>query len=191
MTPEDFTNPNNGNHPEVTGATLEMQRPEQVTLRHLLSDITNLTGTTNGYEFDTYTGVSMHYPDSAYGTASIRRFKDRASLDDPNRLAGITHIDRVGDNGDEVITNYFILDSPDGLQIEKHSHTANPSKDMLQEGASLDEIGVAALNGIARIAEMKKSQAVEDEMGLSFVSEQEARDLLKLLSDTVPFEKRA
>jgi hypothetical protein len=189
MTPEDFTSPNNGNHPEVSGTPLEMQRPEQVTLRHLLSDITNISA--NGYEHSDSIGISVHYPDSQYGAASIRRFKDRASRDDPNRLAGITHIDRVGDNGDEVITNYFILDSPDGLQIEKHSHTSNPSKEMLREGASLDEIGAAALNGLAKIAEMKKSQVEEDEMGLSFVSEQEARDLLKLLSDTVPFEKRA
>ena len=191
MNPEDFTNSNHGNHPEVSGAALEMQHPEQVTLRHLLSDITNITGTDNAYEFNDSRGVSMHYPDSQLGTASVSRFKDRASLDDPNRLASINHIEHVGDEGDQIITNYFILDSPDGLHIEKHSQAANPRKEMLRPNATRDEITTAAMNSLAKIAEMKKSEAEEDALGLSFVSEQEARNLLKLLDDVVPFEKRS
>ena len=179
MSPEDFTNPNQSNHPEVSGATLEMQRPEQVTLRHLLHEITDKTK--DGIDFGNGSvGADLHYPDQQTGAASVTRFEKGTSRDNPDRVGLIHRRERVGNNGDRVITNYFILDTPDGLQMEKHSHTSNP-REMLDARATPEEGMLAALSGLAKIAELQKAHAVEDELGLSFVSEQEARDLLGLL----------
>jgi hypothetical protein len=144
---------------------------EQVTLRHLLGGITNLTK--DGYEDHNSLGIRMHHPDPAYGETSIKRFKDGASCDDPSRLAGITLAEHVGED-DRIITNYFILDTPDGLHIEKRSHSYN-----------LRNLVLKPSEGIKRSEERQQAQPVEDELGLSFVSEQEARGLLSFLDESI------
>lgn len=187
MSPEDFTNDPKQSHPEVAENPEAMQPAEQVTLRHLLGEVTNKSK--GGYEDDESFMADLHYPDSEYGAATITRFKDGASRDDPARLAGIHCSSDVGNEGDRVHTNYFILKTPDGLHIEKHSHNSNYRREMPSMDASIEEIGASALQGIQRINEMQEAQKVEDELGLSFVSEQEARQLLELLDATEPFEK--
>lgn len=188
MRPEDFSNPNSSNHPEVSGATLEMQLPEQVTLRHLLHEITNKTSDGIDYGNGT-TGADLRYPDPQTGAASVMRIEKGTNRSDPRRVGLIHHREKVGDSGDQVITNYFILDTPDGLQMEKHNQTSNPNK-MLSDRATPEEDLLATLSGLAKSAELQKAHAIEDELGLSFVSEQEARDLLGFLDQLEPFERR-
>lgn len=190
MSSEDFTNPNPNNHPEVSGATLEIQRPEQVTLRHLLHEISEKSANGSNLSNDRF-GTDLHYPDQQTGAATVYRIEKGTSRHNPDRVGQIHVREKVGNDGDEVMTNYFILDTPDGLHMEKHSHTANPRKEMLSHNATLDEIAVAAMNGIAKIAEMRQSQEEEDALGLSFVSEQEARNLLGFLDQLEPFERRS
>ena len=185
MSPENFTNPNNNSQPEVSGDALKMQRPGQVTLSHLLHEITDKTKDGIDHE-DGSISADLGYPGQHLGVATVFRIEKGTSRDDPNRVGQIHRREGVGDNGDR-ITNYFISDTPDGLHMEKHSQTSNP-RESLDDRATPEELQ-AALSGLAKIAEeLQKAHAVEDKLGLSFVSEQEARELIGLLGQLGPFE---
>ena len=186
MTPEDFINGPDQNHPEVASNPEAMKRAEQVTLRHLLHVITDKAR--YGYERDGRQGVDLHRPGEFTGVATVYRIEKGTSSDNPNRVGQIHRGELVGDNGDKVITNWFILDTPDGLQIEKHSQTSNQNE-MLGNKATLEDIYHSAVSGIAKIAELQKAHSAEDELGLSFVSEQEARELLIFLDPLEPTQR--
>lgn len=167
-----------------------MKHPEQVTLRHLLHEITDKSR--NGTDRNGERGADLVHPGGTRGAATVYRIEKGTSKDNPNRVGRIHIAENVGDNGNEVITNYFILDTPDGLQIEKYSLISNIEETVKKLGAiaTIDETIDDVLQSIARINDLEKSYAAQDELGLSFVSEQEARDLLHLLDDLEPAKKR-
>lgn len=182
MSFEEQFNPNHQPHPEVTSNPEAMQPATEETKQALLDVVTAKSA--GGYENSSGVGRTLRFDDDTKGTIGVNRFRDGASLDDPSRLARVTRVEWPGKlYGEQLITNYFIVNSPDGLQMEKHSQTFDPNKELLKEGATLDEIGVAATNGLAKIIELQKAQAVEDELGLSFISEEEAKMVLELVEE--------
>lgn len=70
--------------------------------------------------------------------------------------------------------------------MEKHSQTFDPDKELLRVGTTVEKGYKAAINGLAKIAETQKAHQAKDELGLSFVSEQEARDLVALIEEAQP-----
>ena len=185
MSPEDFTNPNHSNHPEVVDNPEAMQPASEATKQALLDTVT--TKSEGGYDFGSEVSRTLVFPEAERGTVSVARFRDGASKDDPSRMARIHRVEWPAKvYGEQLITNYFVVNSPDGLQMEKHSHTFDPDKELLDDSATLEDTGVAATNGLAKILAMQKSQAVEDELGLSFVSEAEAKALLALVEEAQP-----
>ena len=184
MISENFPGGGNSNHPEVTGNLLETKHAEQVTLRHLLGVITDKSK--DGFDRGDRLAADLHRPGENVGAATVYRFVEGADKNDPTRVGQIHISENVGTNGDSVITNYFILGTPDGLEIEKRGQTMNYNEMMLPLGATVDEIRAASLRGLQRVRETIATQAEEAELGLSFVSEQECRDLLTLLDDTEP-----
>lgn len=182
MSFEEQINPNHHYHPEVA-SNPEAMRPASEETKQALLDIVS-SKSAGGYENSTGVGRDLRFDDDRKGTIGVNRFRDGASLDDPSRLARITRIEWPGElYGKQLITNYFILNTPDGLQMEKHSQTSDPRKELLSDNASLADIFNAAQSGLARIAELRKAQAIEDELGLSFVSEEEAQALLSLVEE--------
>lgn len=185
MSPEDFTNPNHNNHPEVSVNPEAMLPATEGTKQALLDTVT--AKSEGGYDFGSEVSKTLRFPEPERGTVSVARFRDGASRDDPSRMARIHRVEWPGKlYGEQLITNYFVLNSPDGLQMEKHSHTFDPDKELLDDSATLEDVAVAATSGLAKIVAMQKSQAVEDELGLSFVSEAEAKELLALVEEAQP-----
>ena len=182
MSFEEQFNPNHSPHPEVTANPEAMQPATEATKQALLDAVTAKSA--GGYDSGSEVSRTLRFDDDRKGTVSVARFRDGASKDDPSRMARIHRIEWPGKlYGSQLITNYFIVNSPDGLQMEKHSQTFDPDKELLKEGATLEEIGVAASNGLAKIIELQKAQAVEDELGLSFISEEEAKMVLGLVEE--------
>lgn len=186
MASEDFTNNPNYNHPEIKDNPEAMQPATEATKQALLDLIT--TKSEGGYSSQSeVSSRSLVFTEPKRGTISVTKFVDGASRDDPQRTASIRRVEWPGKlYGEQFVTNYFILKTPDGLQMEKHSHTSDPGKELLDSNDKPVEIYKAALNGIAKIAELRKAQAEEDELGLSFVSEQEAKALIALVEEAQP-----
>ncbi|MEI7683108.1 MAG: hypothetical protein WCJ24_02295, partial [Candidatus Saccharibacteria bacterium] len=161
---------------------LETNPATQQTKQALLDVI--IDKSEGGLEFGETTMKTLKFVQPERGTLTVSKYRKGESKDDPNRLGQVMRVEWPGKlYGEQLITNYFILNSPDGLQMEKHSHTSNPSKEMLGSDATLDDVYSSAINGIAKIGQMRESQTLEDELGLSFVSEAEARDILALVQE--------
>lgn len=104
-------------------------------------------------------------------------------------LAEIRKTEKVVE-GNFISTKYLVIRSPDGLQLEMHSNTHNQNdasnaifsalkpSDVAAGGISSNVSGV-----IEQIEAEKSSQAAERELGLGFVSEQDATTILTLLQE--------
>jgi len=181
MKPEDFIYGPNYTHPEITNAPEAMQPATEATKQALLDLITEKSK--GGYSFDgEVSSKTLVFDEPDKGTISIAKLIDGASKDDPKRTARICRVEWPGKvYGEQLITNYFLLKTPDGLQIEKHSHTFDPSTELLRSGATLEESIKMALNGLAKIVATREADKAENELGLSFVSELEAKNILSLI----------
>lgn len=186
MKPEDFTNGPNYTHPEITNAPEAMQPATEATKQALLDLITEKSK--DGYSFDgEVSSKSLVFDEPAKGTISIAKLIDGASKDDPRRTARINRVEWPGKvYGEQLITNYFLLNTPDGLQIEKHSQTFDPSTELLRSDATPEEGYRMAVNGLAKIVATREAHKAEDELGLSFVSELEAKNILSLIEQAQP-----
>lgn len=179
---EEQFNPNHQTHPEVTSNPEAMQPATEATKHALLDAIT--VKSAGGHDCGSEVSRTLLFDDDRKGTVGVTRFRDGASKDNPSRMAHIHRVEWPGKlYGEQLITNYFIINSPDGLQMEKHSQTSDPDKELLKGGATLDEARTAATNGLARIIALRKAQADEDELGLSFVSEEEAKMIFGLVEE--------
>ena len=189
MKPEDFTNGPNYTHPEITDNPEAMQPATEATKQALLDLITSKSE--GGFSSPTeVSSKTLLFTEPERGTISIARFVDGASKDDPSRMARVHRVEWPGKlYGEQFITNYFILKTPDGLQIEKHSQTFDPDKELLRDGATPEEGYQAAINGLAKITATREAHKSEDELGLSFVSEKEAKDILALVTEAQPRQR--
>ena len=185
MTPDDFSHWPKHSHPEITDNPEAMQPATEKTKQALLDLVREKSR--GGHDDGTCILKSLAFDDLTKGTLNINSYRENASRDNPNRLVGIHRAEWLAElYGERLITNYFILKTPDGLHIEKHTQTSNPRKEWLDDSATMEDVYHAALNGMAKIAELKKAHAAEDELGLSFVSEQEAKVLLSLVQEAHP-----
>jgi len=186
MKPEDFTNGPKYTHPEITSSPEAMQPATEVTKRAMLDLITEKSK--GGYSSEQeVSSKTLVFDEPAKGTIGIARLVDGASRDDPRRIARVHRVEWLGKvYGEQFITNYFLLSTPDGLQIEKHSQTFNPDTELLSSNVTPKEKYRMALNGLAKIAATREAHQAEDELGLSFVSEQEAKNVLSLIEQAQP-----
>lgn len=95
------------------------------------------------------------------------------------RIGSIHRVERPSpdsDSGQRLITNYSIDANHFGvLELRKHSHSFGP-EDI--RGASSDWHTIGH-----QIAQQAEAEASEDDIGLSFVSEAEARRLIALITE--------
>lgn len=189
MAPEDFTNGPNYTHPEITDNPEAMQPATEATKQALLDLIE--TKSEGGYSSDTeVSSRTLLFDEPERGTISVARLVDGASKADPRQVARVHRVEWPGKvYGEQFITNYFILNTPDGLQIEKHSQTTDPDKERLIDDATPEEGYQAAINGLAKITATIEAHKTEDELGLSFVSEKEAKDIIALITEAQPRQR--
>jgi hypothetical protein len=177
---ENLGDESNHTHPEVTTSPEAMQRPRQTTLRNLMQIITDKTQDErekNGEKAKSLVGPG-EFMDAA--TATVRTITKGTRTDHTEYVGQIHREERVGNDGDTVFTNWFILDTPDGLHIEKHVHADN-LEEYFKVHSSSEELYLSLLGRFKELAELEKASAEENELGLSFVSEQEARELIAFL----------
>ena len=176
---------------------LESRNPEQATLHSLVDKITQLTnldiarepwGDNNGrlvlmYEVPATLAEAGHKKRGL----TVTRFADPENI---NLLASITHTEQLGTVGDRLLTKYDMENSPDGIQIEKRVRSVNILTEGLFKFAPLDFMAVEA--ELERRAELERiSHAEEDAIGMSFVSEAEVRELLRMLHDDfIPYSRK-
>ncbi len=185
MNIEDFSRQPNSKHPEVADNPELMQPPDQNTIADLVLTIMEKTDHKK-YRPDGSIGADLHRPNERMGAATVMLLKVGTDKTDPKRIA-LVHLRKPsGSKGTTMITNYHVLSIPDGLHIEKHLQTSN-DKDILRDNASMEDIRIAAQQGITRIQETIKSHEEEDQLGLSFVSEAETRGLITMLEGLEPF----
>lgn len=168
---------------------LEAKHPEQVTLYSLLEKITQLTDldvSHESWEGPVGRSVKMHeVPESLAETKHAARQLSVTRFyipQDPDRLASITQTERIGEGYDRLLTKYDVENSPDGLQIEKHMKIVDISADGLVGFVPRNpELVIRELE--RRAEEARRAHTEEAETGLNFVSEAEARELIRMLYD--------
>jgi hypothetical protein len=187
MSPEDFTHGPKQDHPEIASDPEAAQPAQQKTIKSLLDAITNkTTHFTSPYDYDGKKSISTHRPGESVCAATLERFEKGVSSDHPDCVGQVTRSTYDGGIDKVVWENYFIIDIPDGLHIEKRSHSQD-SDNYLKVGASWEQFigSIAALR--EDIRSIKESEPIENELGLTFVSEKEANDLLAFIDPLEPF----
>lgn len=186
MTPEEFINGPKLNHPEAQSNPEELQPATESIKNALLELVTQKAR--SGNEYGNSYGNDLRLPaKSKFDALSITRFKDGVITDGQNRLATFTCVKRTENSRQRQITNYFLIDAPDGVQIEKFSHVSIPymaSLNSLLGNSAPPQPDIPKL-----IDERTEARGIENELGLTFVSDQEAQELFKLLEQSRPFEQ--
>jgi len=160
----DFENePHESEHPEISSDPETMLPVSQATKGTLVETVKGKLGsqTSRLYEID----------DDEFDTLSMSWDETGHTITQPlvgyNAIGGVTLFDRGGDN-DRGETSYWFRKAPDGIQLEKFTGAlpdAQTLKDMTKPLANLEH----------RVAVDS-----ERELGLTFVSEAEARRVLGL-----------
>lgn len=181
-------------HPEIDSNPESMQHAQQVTLRHLLNVIN--VKTWDVQEENGRAGMDLWVPGSSWGAATVSRTRKGLDQYEPLLVGRISIPDRVA--GNTVSTHYTILDCPDGLEISKwsmaHQQLHEQPSPMLPDeyGFRPPDRECLWLSLKTELAEIEASKAVsaeENELGLNFVSEQEARDVLSFLTPLEPYRQ--
>lgn len=119
---------------------------------------------------------------SSLGTTTLRSFEIGFHPDNQNLLAQITTREDVGKHNNRLITNYLVFQAPDGLEIKGYSTTDIKDTSILDPDLTKPHARIAYSEENRRRKELRKDTIIarseEDELGLSFVSEQQATDLL-------------
>ncbi len=175
----------------------EAQHPEQLTLHSLFNKIIQLTDLNAGHlpwDREIARSIQMYQVPSTLAEAEqngnmlmVTRFNIN---NNPSQLASITQTEQLGTGPDMLRTKYDLENSPDGLQIEKHMKIVNIHADRLLGFAP--QQSEAVQRELARRVEAERTAYAEEAAsGLSFVSETEARELLRMLEDDfIPINRK-
>lgn len=185
-------NPENTNykkHPEVHDP-LEVQEPEQVTLRILMSEITNRTAEADKKGNGIWT-TEVAIPNEREPVVLERTEKD-ALPEDPNRTGSITFTRRIGTKhaGTDVIKRYVLRDTAEGLQLTEYFNVKMPKESLPSGNSDLEEAMGNSARAMREIEARETASIDEDEMGLSYCSEQDARELLELFANYDGYQAR-
>lgn len=161
----------------------EIHLPASAITKQMLLDII-IAKSAGGSDFEDQILQTLFFDDDRKGTITVCRFYDGASLDNPRRMAQISRIQWPGElYGVQLITNYLILKAPNGLELEKHSLISDPRGEMLFGIQTMEDIEAAATRTLAKIEQQMDTEAIENELGLSSVSEEEAKMILALVEE--------
>lgn len=186
MSPEGFSHNYDQRPPEVTGNAGTRQPAKQLTLGNLLKVISDKSKA--GIGQPGRRSVHLHTPNDVTGVATVWQMSRGTNLERPDCVGQINHIKGVGDSGDQTATNYFISETPDGLEIEKTSKTYKARRDFGYFLFRPQDKASFASEGLRRIAESRDHEGRKAEPNQSFTSEQETRSLITLLVPLVPAE---
>ena len=186
MTHENFAGMPRREHPEVKENPEAMWPATQETQRGLRDAIVHKTryqAEKNGKRnADLYKRPDAVFPDASVQFMAKGTFKQY-----PDAIGYIRRREAVPTTHSCVTTSYYIEDLPDGLHISKFIQGMSAAEaTTLFQGAPEDEVRV-----LAEIAKLQirtvRAQAAERALGLDFVSEYEASQLLEFLG---PLETR-
>ncbi len=165
MTPENLINPL-ADHLEVASNPNAVRRPSQVTLRTLLECM----------------GVQINLTSESINYSSQIFSKGTLGTSQPEAIGHIHQCETSGQTDTTLNTDYFILDTPDGLLIEKRGRLFESI--ILAHGGftSAKERNEKFGRIMNSFAAQKEAHHLEDELGLNFVSEDEAQNLINILS---------
>lgn len=194
-------NPGQNQHPEITGNPEAIQPAEQVTLRHVMAVLANKTRGDAGKSRKT---AILRGPDTGRTVILASHTEPNLYADKPQEV-GSVQFRELGKGSNFLVTDYRLHEIPDGFTISKHVHLERQTSglareatiggmrratqksgryDGLQPPKSVDEL-LAEGKMIQLIDEsalekhnQAASKSLENQMGLSFVSEAETRSLL-------------
>lgn len=133
--------------------------------------------------------TSVYFDTAAEGKIGLSRIKKGTSRDDPSRVARISRTDTLLNPLEpKITTNYFLQETPDGLNIEKDVF-APPNRLEFdpEEFAELSEyFGAAVLATYEEVVNQDEVKTIENEVGMSFVAEAEAQRLLTEIRESQP-----
>lgn len=193
-------------HPEVAEDPEAFMPVEQVTLRHIMVELTNKVSSATGaaQKFAT-----LHDPGTGRIVANAYRMDPGTLEEDPEKVGSIVFRE-AGKGNSDVITDYRLYEIPDGFHIAKYTHMVPspfiPTRQMaerLKQAGRLDlsnapappslegqleqsRINELAVQSLKSVFARNESRATQDALGLSFVSETEARDLLARVTPLRP-----
>ena len=128
--------------------------------------------------------TSLFLPGEQRSAATVSVFAKGANKTDPTRIGQIHTSELINEN-EGIATNYFILDTPDGLQIEKHRQVYD-NRDLLTGEESQQQKFAKLRSGLTRAHQVIESIKVQTALGFSFVSEQEAEELIGFVEPLAP-----
>ncbi len=173
MNQANFPGPNPSEHPEVADNPEAMQPATEASKQALLDLIA-----TNPADDRT-----LAFAEEAKGRIQTTNFPE----DVFPRLASIRRVEWPDNTyGKQLVTNYSIVASPDGPQIEKHVHTFDPSTELANIDTNANDGSSLLTSALIRMRAQRASSTDEDELGLSFVSEAETKALIALLEEAHP-----
>ncbi len=165
-------------HPEVDNP-LDMRPAEQATLRQMLTVMGGLSADRRT-QHDGSRGASCRYPANRTPVADGNVFlvPKGTFTEIPDCIGQVELLD-WGPNFTRVRTVYSISDLAGELHVWKFAsiELSMPEEPQLPEGEYITQL------------EPRGVYEWENELGLSFVSEQDARDVLANLSNTVPYAR--
>lgn len=183
MTFDDFPTDPQATHPEVVYDPESIKPAQQETLRKLLDEITKRTLLSKeiipGWKpADLYAA-----DDDSRGAAIVSTWRKGVSLDNPDYVGQVVRRGwTYGDNNEGTSTSYGISDTPDGLQVEKHI-SVDPHLDLVQSVGQL----AASVNSLREETDARLvARQIENELGLTFVSDKEVLDLIEFLQPLQP-----
>ncbi len=165
MNPENFINPPKS-HPEIDSNPEAAMRASQETLYTLLECI--------GGEL-LLASEPIHYSSKIFPKGTLGKAQ-------PEAIGHILQCETTNGSDTTVNTNYYILATPDGLHIEKNAGLYESI--IIGHGGPV--CGKERAEKLGRIMSSYKareeSRKLQNELGLSFVSEAEAQGLIDILS---------
>lgn len=174
---EEQFNPNHQPHPEVTSNPEAMQPASEATKKALLDAVTakSAGGTVIGYSVNR----SLFNGKDPKAVLLVAKFEEGKDITDARRI-GQVYFPRGLDGGSDGATSYFLVRIPDGLHIERSTPVVPPTLE--EAGVSVDSSRADLLLAGMKIGIQKaEAERLEREMGLDFVSEEEAKIVLGLV----------
>lgn len=166
--------------------TQETQHPQQDTLEHLL----DVVGVMAGENHSGFKRSDLEYPTgSPFKATTLKSFEAGFHPNNQNLVAEIIKNESVGDIGSTLSTKYHIFQTPDGLEIKRYTEAIERTNELKLNPTPQDklEFVTKALRDRKKTNQaVKAARSDEDHLGISFVSEQETKDLLSFVNQLVP-----
>ncbi|HSX45139.1 MAG TPA: hypothetical protein VLF39_03500 [Candidatus Saccharimonadales bacterium] len=171
-------------HPEIDDSLEAMQPVTEATKTALVELVSNKVGELLPKTI--WKSRKLQRPNHYAEIINVMRYGPTASRNPAGKVIEVSVYHDSSDQPEFLKTTFTVSESPDGLQMSRQTKLHKPIMSLGQWAQAKSIASVLGTNESQKLQAEREDQSLENELGLSFVSEADAQEVMTIVSEAHP-----